>query len=117
MRYQVRCERQKRDREWGYWSRGLLLDMSSQVISEHLAECRTSVQKLEDRQQYHTSLDWSVKTISDRCTKVQRETHWFLNSSRGGSTGFAASARSGRNAESNDPNVDVSEGGESSDIL
>jgi hypothetical protein len=40
-------------------------------------------------------------------------TYWFLNSSRGGSTGFDANARSGRNEVKRDPKAAASVGSES----
>ena len=75
------------------------------------------MKELEQRKKNHARFDGSVpfRQLGQGYLVVE-SAHWCLNNSLGGSTGFDASARSGRRAERNDPKLAPNVGGESSEI-
>jgi len=83
-----------------------------------MREKGVEVKKLENRQESNSRLNRSVGSVrkGDIQFKLDNFTHWFLKSSRGGSIGCTASARSGLSEVSKVPMLFVKVGIESSEI-
>lgn len=91
-------------------------------VHQDLREKGIEVKELENGQNRNSRLNGSVcsesaRGNSEECDiKLGHFTHWFLKSSRGGSIGCTASARSGRSEVSSTPKLFAKVGIESSEI-